>query len=77
MIYTRRGCHLCDEAKEAIEARQQTYGYVVRTVDIEGDAALEESYGVHIPVILADGVEVARHRVSRRRWEHLLKKLMG
>ena len=60
-LYTRPGCHLCDEMKAVIRlVRAQ----VACEVDISPDPALLRRYGHHIPVLLADGREVARVRTG-------------
>ena len=33
-------------------------------VDVDADAALEQRYGEHVPVLLRDGIEVCRHRLT-------------
>lgn len=51
-LYTRAGCHLCDEAKKSVaRAVAATPGASLRTVDIAGNEALEAQYGVRIPVV--------------------------
>ena len=50
-LYTRPGCHLCEEAKAAIAPVLHEFGAALREVNIEKDAVLEERYGWDIPVI--------------------------
>ena len=68
-IYSKPGCHLCDRAKEVIERCRVE----CEVVDISGNVELEARYGLDIPVILLDGVEIARHFVR----EHKLLELLG
>ena len=72
-LYTRPGCHLCEDAKEAILPVLHEFGAELREVNIEGDAVLEERYGVDIPVIFIGARKAAKHRVDimqfRRRLE--------
>ena len=65
-IYSRPGCHLCDEMKALVErvARASPAALQVTEVDISQDPALEARYGVEIPVLLIDGKKVAKYRVS-------------
>ena len=56
VIYSRPGCHLCDDAREVL-ARVRTrhpFHYVER--DIESDDALLRAYLERIPVVTIDGV---------------------
>jgi hypothetical protein len=60
VLYTRPGCHLCDEARDAILAlRDDGLAVVLREVDIEQDARLHAELWERIPV-----VEVAGEIVS-------------
>jgi glutaredoxin len=63
-LYTRAGCHLCDEAKQAILAANCRSRYTLREIDIDLDPALTRRYGWDIPVVLIDGVETFRHRLT-------------
>ncbi len=55
-LYTRPGCHLCDEAREAILAlRGELAPLELREVDIDSDDALHARYLERIPVVEVDG----------------------
>lgn len=62
-LYTRPGCHLCDEAKASMVAAQCADEYTLDEVNIESDAQLLHYYRNDIPIILINGLEVFRHRV--------------
>jgi hypothetical protein len=74
-IYSRPGCHLCDEAKAVIEPFRERYVVVLRTINVESSADLENRYGSDIPVVLVNGDEAFRHRVDRTELERKLKAL--
>ena len=60
-LYTRPGCGLCDEMKQALLHR----GYQIREVNIDDDSELKKRYRVDIPVaVLADGTVLAKHRLD-------------
>jgi glutaredoxin len=63
-LYTRPGCHLCDEAKAAMIAAHCADEYTLEEVNIESDPILLHSYRNDIPVILVNGIEAFRHRVT-------------
>jgi glutaredoxin len=63
-LYTRPGCHLCEEAKTAVAPLLREFGAVLREVNIENDAILEERYGWDIPVIFVGARKAAKHRVD-------------
>lgn len=64
IIYSRPGCHLCEEAKDAMRGAGCEAGYTLEEVNIEGDPELLKRYQNDIPVITFNGVEVFRHRVK-------------
>lgn len=62
-LYTRPGCHLCEDAV-AVLAR---IGEPFEEIDISGDRELEAEYGDRIPVIVLDGKEHGYWRVEEQR----------
>lgn len=77
-LYTRPGCHLCDEAKAAIVPLLGEFGAVLREVNIDDDPVLKERYGWDIPVIFIGTRKAAKHRIDvakfRRQLEEAGKK---
>jgi hypothetical protein len=63
-LYTRPGCHLCEEAKTAIAPLLGEYAATLRQVNIDEDAVLHERYGQDIPVVFVGARKVAKHRVD-------------
>ena len=57
-LYSRPGCHLCDEARDQLERIRATAPFELREVDITGDDALHARYLERIPVIALDGREL-------------------
>lgn len=50
-LYTRKDCHLCEEAKATLESLQSTYPHRLVEIDIDTDPALQKAYLVEIPVV--------------------------
>ena len=57
-LYGRPGCHLCDDARVALERVRATRPFRLDEVDIESDDALLERYLERIPVVALDGEEL-------------------
>jgi len=74
-IYSRPGCHLCDQARAVIEEFRGTFAMMVQTVNVETAVELEKKYGMDIPVVFVNGEEAFRHRVDRSELERKLKVL--
>ena len=59
-LYGRPGCHLCDEAREAIVAlRSEVPPFELREVNIEHHDGLLARYLERIPVVTVDGEAVS------------------
>ena len=59
-LYTRPGCHLCDEAREAILAlREEPPPFELSEVNIDQDDGLLARYLERIPVVAVDGEVVS------------------
>jgi glutaredoxin len=63
ILYTKPGCHLCDEMKDEIRRADCAELYALDEVNIETDPELLARYRYEIPVLLIDGVEAFRHRL--------------
>src|SRR5215208_3567587 len=50
-LYTRKECHLCDQAKSDLESLKTKYPHRLVEIDIDTDPALQKAYLVEIPVI--------------------------
>jgi predicted thioredoxin/glutaredoxin len=55
LVYTRRGCHLCDVAWERLRQRQRRHGFRLTAVDVDADPQLVELYGTCVPVVAVNG----------------------
>ena len=54
-IYSRPGCHLCDDARDVLSPLSDELGFELREHDIEADDDLHKRYLERIPVVLLDG----------------------
>jgi glutaredoxin len=62
-VYTRVGCHLCQEAERVLRAEQATAGFSLELVDIDRDPELASRYGVRVPVVAVDGQDLFEYEV--------------
>jgi glutaredoxin len=63
-LYTKPDCHLCDVADSVLEDVRGDFSFDIERVDISANRELRKRYGVRIPVIAVDGVELFEHRVD-------------
>ena len=66
VVYSRPGCHLCEEALERIVALHgEGYRFNLHEVDIESNELLLRRHLERIPVVEVDGVEVSELILDR------------
>jgi glutaredoxin len=75
-LYARAGCHLCDEAREALQAMAPVPApFELHEVDIESDERLLRTYLERIPVVEVDGEIVSELVFDPRRLRRKLESL--
>ena len=64
LVYTKPGCHLCDDMLDLLRSALRHRGVSVAERNIALDLDDFERYKHDIPVLVIDGREVARHRIG-------------
>ena len=72
-LYSRPGCHLCEDALSALRRVQKLQPFVLEQVDIDNDLLLIVKYGERIPVVLLDGLLLFEYQVDEAQLCALLK----
>jgi glutaredoxin len=65
-LYGRPGCHLCDDARVALERVRARHPFTLREVDIEADDELFRRYLERIPVVSLNGEELFDYHVDEQ-----------
>jgi glutaredoxin len=73
-IYSRKKCHLCEEALNVLQKLKNELGFEISEIFIDGDKELEKQYGEQVPVTLIDGVHHDYWRVDPVRFKSSLEK---
>ncbi len=64
-LYSRAGCHLCEEMRQQLEALQQQHDFLLNVVDIDADSYLHLRYGDRVPVLVAaEEQEICHYRLN-------------
>jgi glutaredoxin len=74
-LYGKPGCHLCEEAKEVVDAVRAERAFELEEVDITRDAELESRYRERIPVVAIDGHEALELVIERSKLEERLASM--
>jgi uncharacterized metal-binding protein len=64
ILYSKPGCHLCEVMKGEMAKADCADLYRLEEINIESDPALLARYRNEIPVLVIDGCEVFKHRLS-------------
>lgn len=62
VLYGRRGCHLCDEMRAALQPLLAGGGVELEEFDVDADPVLARAHGARVPVLATgDGRELCHH----------------
>ncbi len=75
-IYSKKGCHLCDIAKETLLEIRKEYPFTLTEIDIEKDKTAFDRYKYLIPVIEIDGKIIFTYRVNENELKKILSSLL-
>jgi glutaredoxin len=74
-LYSRPGCHLCDDARAALQRIRRRAAFDLHEIDITTDDDLHRRYLERIPVITLDGDHLFDHFVDETALEDRLYRL--
>ncbi|HXN87593.1 MAG TPA: glutaredoxin family protein [Candidatus Binataceae bacterium] len=66
ILYTRRDCELCREMEIVIDEVLPRFGAQISRVEIDGDADLEQRFGIEVPVLFVNGRKAFKYRCTSR-----------
>lgn len=64
VLYTKPGCHLCEDMLEVVRPALRAAGLTLTERDITASFEDYLKYRHDIPVLVVDGREIARHRIT-------------
>jgi len=72
LLYTRKGCHLCEIVKESLLKLERRGGFQWSEVDVDADDHLRREFNDQVPVVFIDGRRAFKYRMDEREF---LRKL--
>jgi glutaredoxin len=72
VVYSRKGCHLCEIVKETLTKLQRRGGFNWHEVDVDSDDDLRRQFSDEVPVVFIDGRKAFKYRVDE---QEFLRKL--
>jgi glutaredoxin len=72
VVYSRKGCHLCEIVKESLVKLHRRGGFNWREVDVDSDAEIRRLYNDEVPVVFINGHKAFKYRMDEKEF---LRKL--
>ncbi|MGH9670360.1 MAG: glutaredoxin family protein [Terriglobales bacterium] len=66
VLYTRAGCHLCDQVKSTLARLEKCGGFTWKELDVDSDPELVRQFGEQVPVVFIDGKKAFKYRMAER-----------
>ena len=73
-VYSRHGCHLCENAVNTLEGMRAELNFTIEVIYIDGSPELEMLYGHEVPVIHINGEHHDFFKVDPERFRTSLEK---
>ena len=73
-VYSRHGCHLCEDAVNTLETMREELAFEIEIIYIDGNPELEKLYGNEVPVIHINGEHHDFYRIDPERFRTSLEK---
>jgi glutaredoxin len=74
VVYSRKGCHLCDVVKQTLTQVEGEAEFRWREVDIDAEPELRQKYNEEVPVVFIDGRKAFKYHMDERQF---LRALAG
>ena len=72
IVYSRKGCHLCEIVKETLSKLQRRGGFTWQEVDVDSDDQLRRQFTDEVPVVFIDGRKAFKYHLDEHEF---LRKL--
>jgi len=76
-LYTRAGCHLCEEMKSALAPVLREFKLALREVDVDTDPALTARFGEEVPVLSLGDRKIAKYRLDTKQLRRALESALA
>lgn len=72
VVYSRKGCHLCEVVKESLTKLSRRGGFTWREIDVDTDLELRRRFNDEVPVVFIDGRKAFKYHMNE---QEFLRKL--
>ncbi len=75
VLYSRRGCHLCEIVKESLSKLARQTQFTWQEIDVDSDDALRRQFNDEVPVVFIDGKKAFKYRMNEQDFLRRLSRL--
>ena len=68
LVYSRKGCHLCDVVKDTLIQLNGQTDFHWREIDIDTDPDLRQQYNDQVPVVFIDGRKAFKYHMTEQQF---------
>ena len=72
IVYSRKGCHLCEIVKESLVKLQKRGGFTWREIDVDSSPETRRLYTDEVPVVFINGRKAFKYHMDE---QEFLRKL--
>ena len=72
VVYSRKGCHLCEVVKESLSKLARRGSFTWREIDVDSDLELRRQFSDEVPVVFIDGRKAFKYHMDE---QEFLRKL--
>jgi len=66
VVYSRKGCHLCEIVKETLAKLHKCGGFTWQEVDVDSNDSLRRQFSDEVPVVFIDGRKAFKYHMDER-----------
>ena len=60
-VYSRNGCHLCEDLLQQLRLLQQIHDFEIIEVDVDSSPLLKQQYDSLVPVVTFGDIEICHY----------------
>ncbi|HTT25110.1 MAG TPA: glutaredoxin family protein [Candidatus Binatia bacterium] len=72
VVYSRKGCHLCEVVKESLAKLSRRGGFTWSEIDVDANLELRRQFNDEVPVVFIDGRKAFKYHMNE---QEFLRKL--
>ena len=74
VVYSRKGCHLCEVVKESLDKLSRRGGFTWSEIDVDTSPELRRQFNDEVPVVFIDGRKAFKYHMDEREF---MRKLVS